>query len=319
MSENQSNQTVQSQTLAAENESQNIEANQNSGESSPQNKSNVDAPSLDSAVKDAIAAEPKNLARKLKVKIDGNETELDESEVIAGYQLRRASDGRFQEAAKLRQQAEEVIKLLKTNPRAALQHPAIGADVRKLAEEILQEELENELLDPKDREIRTLKSTLKAKEDAERQAQETVVAKEKKQAEAEYMTKYETGIKSALQQSGLPLTNLTATRMIHYLKNAMAAGYDAEPSDVVELVREDYVNEIKQLFGASDGTTLASLLGEDGLKKVRQHDISRLKSPTDAPKPAPVDDTDVDTKSRPKSKGRNLKDLFKDIDDKYGD
>lgn len=235
--------------------------------------------SLKDAVKQANETPAEAIKRKLKVKINDAEQELDEDEVVAGYQLRRASDSKFQEAARLRKEAEEIIGLFKSNPRKALEHPAIGADVRKMAEEILSEHLEEELSTPEQKRIRELEKKLAEQESRDRAKAEAEEKAKSSAAETAYITQAEKDITSALQTSGLPRTNRTVGRMIHYMQNALRAGHDVKPSEVVELVKEDYQNDIKELFGAADGATLAALLGEDGLKKVRTHDLSRLKDP----------------------------------------
>jgi glutamine synthetase len=208
------------------------------------------------AVKDAIA----NATRKFKVKVDGEELEIDEAQLLSDYQTNRAAQQRFQAAAKLHKQAEEVIQLLKTNPRAALRHPAIQANERALAEAIFAEELENDLLDPKDREIRQLK-----KQWAEREAQEQRAKQDAQQqamvaAEQQYVESYQKDISSALTTAGLPITNATVRSMTGYLQNALEAGYDMQPAQVVT-VKQD-TKSSKELFSASDAQTIALLLGE---------------------------------------------------------
>jgi len=37
-------------------------------------------------------------------------------------------------------------------------------------------------------------------------------------------------------------------------------GYEVEPSDIVALVKEDYTNDVKALFGALDGIRLLVFL-----------------------------------------------------------
>jgi hypothetical protein len=48
--------------------------------------------------------------------------------------------------------------------------------------------------------------------------------------------------------------------------------------EAVKLVREDLIEESKSIYTAAPAETLASLLGEENLKKIREYDISRLKT-----------------------------------------
>ena len=63
------------------------------------------------------------------------------------------------------------------------------------------------------------------------------------------------------------------------MTQAIENGYEnATAKDLVGLVREDYMNDIKELFGQADEDTLLSMLG-DGLteKTVKAH-MSKVKS-----------------------------------------
>ncbi len=112
------------------------------------------------AVKDAAA----EAMRKHKVKVDGQEIEVDEEELKRGYAHQKAANKKLQEGLRAKKQAEDFVKLLKTDPLKVLKDPRIGHDVRKLAEEYLASQLEDELLDPREKELRTYKEKLKTYE-----------------------------------------------------------------------------------------------------------------------------------------------------------
>ena len=59
-------------------------------------------------------------------------------------------------------------------------------------------------------------------------------------------------------------------------------GLSRDPSDYVDMVREDYMRDIQELFGSTDGDTMLKFLGEEGSKKIRASDLKRLKSTTPA-------------------------------------
>ena len=103
--------------------------------------------------------------RLYRVKIDGQEMEVDESELLAGYQRAKAANKRFEEAAKQRKQAEHFLKLLRTDPVKVLQHPEVGHDVRQLAEDYLAEIIKKEKMSPEEREKAELKEKLQALDD----------------------------------------------------------------------------------------------------------------------------------------------------------
>jgi hypothetical protein len=63
-------------------------------------------------------------------------------------------------------------------------------------------------------------------------------------------------------------------------------GYELDIETAVDLVREDYVVDTSSLFGGLDGDALVSALGEDIVKKIRKHDLARLKARTTSQQPA---------------------------------
>lgn len=229
------------------------------------------------ADKEAEALASAAAKRKYKIKVDNEELEVDEDELVRDYQLKKASYKKMSEAAKLRKQAEEVISLLKTDPRKALRHPAINADMRKLAEEIIQETLEEEMLSEEQKEIRRLK-----KEMAEKDERLTKAEKEREDRRVAAMTEkykgeYTATLEEAFKLSGLPKNKRTINRLLDYIEQALDNDIDVTPSDIAKMARSDYEEEIKALFGNVEPDTLLGLLGEESVKKLRRADVNKLK------------------------------------------
>ena len=216
--------------------------------------------------------------RKYKVKIDGDELEVDESELLAGYQTRKAADKKFQEAAMARKQAEEFIGLLKTDPVKVLTHPGLGLDFRQLAEQFIVQQLEEEMLDPRDRELKKYKAMVEEQQAEQKRQLERQQAEQAEQLKLKYTEDYSNQIVEALQSSGLPKTERTVKAMAKYLHMGLQHGVDLKAAEVVEFVKQDYINDQKELFGALDGDTLLNILGEDVANKIRKSDVKRLKS-----------------------------------------
>lgn len=249
------------------------------------------APQADSAQKaeviENLATKPDAqltpVERKLKLKIFGKEQELPESEVIRRAQLSTAAEKRLQEAHKQRSQAEEFYRLLKTDPRRVLTHPSIGVDLRKMAEEILAEELRAETLTPEQRELAQAKKELEdfRNKDLESKKQQEFRRQQALIAEAGDRMDEEFG--SALQNSGLPKSPRTLQRMAYYKEQALVNKIDVSAADIVFLVREDYQREIEELFGSTDDNALLGLLGENVAGKIRKADLARLNTNPGAP------------------------------------
>ncbi len=225
-----------------------------------------------------IAAEIK----KFKVKIDGQESEVDEAELVSGYQTRKASDKAFREGQAAKKQAEQFASLLKSDFLKVLESPELG-----LSEDQIIDQLEQYMY--KKYKFRDLpedqQRLLKDSEELQRIRDEQNESKkrqdeEKAQAlQAHYADQYSKQFVSALETSGLPKTERTIRSMVRHMTNALQNGIDVTPQEVVHLVREDYDSDYKSLYQSADPQTLIKLLGEDVVRKLVEANTSNLRSP----------------------------------------
>jgi len=115
------------------------------------------APIAPTSTPDATASTPNTttpptqaqVARMIKMKVDGQEMELPESEIIALAQQGKSANKRFQEAAAAKREAEQVVNFLKSNPKEAFKK--LGIDVRKFSEDTLLEFIQQEQMSPEQR------------------------------------------------------------------------------------------------------------------------------------------------------------------------
>jgi len=219
------------------------------------------------------------MLKKHKVKVDGEEIEVDEDEVLKNYQLKKASDKRFQEGMQARKQAEEFIRLLKTDPLKVLSHPSIGVDVKKWAEDFLVKEMQKEMMTPEQKQMEEYKSKLAKYQELEEEAKRKSEDEKKEAVRNELREGYHKQIIGALETSGLPKTEYTVGRMIHYMAKGLQGRYELDASDVVDLVRRDYINDTKALYSNLDADALVQLLGDDVAKKIRKYDLNKVKNP----------------------------------------
>ena len=98
-------------------------------------------PKEDTAAEKAVAA-----LKKLKVK--GKEIEVDDAQYHSYAQKGAAATQTWEEAAKMRKEAEGFVHLLKTDPLKILKDPNLGLDFRKIAEDYLWEQLQDEQMSP---------------------------------------------------------------------------------------------------------------------------------------------------------------------------
>ena len=207
------------------------------------------------------------LARMYKVKVDGNEVEVDEQELLRGYAHNTAAEKKMQDAANSRKEAETVLKMFKENPKEAFR--ILGSDARAFAEQVINDELEEAMMSPEQKQLKDYKRELEKYQSSEKQAKEEYEKQEHDTAMAQYTEHIQSEIISSLGTAGLPNTDRTVGRMAHYMQAALAAGYEnVTPKDVIEYVRNDYISDFKSFMGGMTEDQIEMFLGADVMRKV---------------------------------------------------
>ena len=257
-------------------------------------------------------AEAGSAGRKYTVKVNEEDVEVSEEELIRGYGRMRAANEKFEKAAAIEKNTAKLIETLKSDPAKILEH--LGFDMRTYAEKVLAQQLEEELLPEEERERRRREADLQTREEKLKQQEE-----EKRQAEAaalqqKYASEYENTIVTALKESGLPKTPQSVKRMAELMYANLEKGVDLDAKDLVQIVREDYLGDIKTLLGELEGDSLLELLGEDVAKKLRKADLARLNQ-----KPEESTEKNDDTpRKRRKPKKQTVSDFFDELNEQVG-
>jgi hypothetical protein len=224
-----------------------------------------------------VVATPAEI-RKMKLKIDGVESEYGEDEVIRFAQQGKSANKKFQEAAQMKKESEELINLIKRDPRAVLEDPRIGHNFRKLAEDFLVAQIKEEMMTPEQKKHAEMEKQLRAFESEKKQQQQQQESAQMEQLKQHYANEYQTTITTALSQTGVPKTARTVKRMAELMSQSLANGIDLPPAQLAKIVKEDYLAEMKEMFGASDEDTLLGLLGDEVSNKIRRADLKKLKN-----------------------------------------
>lgn len=240
-----------------------------------------DAPQGTAEAKVEAAAKAEEI-KKWKLKVNNQEHEVTESEMIRRAQLGYSADEKFKKANEIKTQAEDFFRMLKTDPMAVLTHPELGLDMRNLAENFLAGELKKEMMPPEQRELEDLRAykaeQTKAREDADKERMTQGQQQEFARAQKKAATEYDTKISEVLKAADLPKQPRTVKRVAEALKVALENGYDLDVETAVDMVREEYLADFKQMFGGLKGESLTKFLGDDALREVRQFDLARLKA-----------------------------------------
>ncbi len=156
-------------------------------------------------VKDAAA----EAIRKHKLKVDGQEIEVDEDELKRGYTHQKAANKKLQEGLKYRKQAEEFITAMRDPGKLVDTLQKLGWEpkqIRDVAEKYLAGVLEDEMLDPKDKELKTTKQRLEEFERKEKAQKEADEQSHQDALKKKYAEQYSQEFIEALKTTGLPPT-----------------------------------------------------------------------------------------------------------------
>ena len=291
-----------------------------SAEVSENSESNqLDAGALDASGNQAAAApaakkEVERQMRKLKLKIDGKEVEEefdpnDEEYLVRNLQLAKASQKRMQEKAELEKDIRGFFEELKKNPRKVLADPSIGLDMKKIAAEILEEEIANSQKSPEQLEKEKLENELKAiKEEREKEKEESK-KREFERLQNEAYERYDMLMSQAIESSELPKTPYVVKKMADYMLLGLQNNIDLSPQDIIPIVREEMKEDLKEMFKVMPEDAIEELIGKDTLTKIRKKNLARAKQ---APVTQPVSKMTQDTGTKAKeSKGDEPKKTFR--------
>lgn len=217
--------------------------------------------------------------RKHRLKVDGQEIEVDDEELKRGYSHQRAANKILQEGKAAKKQAEEFVKMMKDKGTLFDAIQKLGHDPRKLAEEYLAAQLEDEMLDPRDKELKSAKARLQQYEELEKRQKQELESKRDAEMKAKFSEEYTKQFTDALKESNLPATKETVAEMAKYISRSAKIGFQMTAQEAAKLVTEDIEERQRRLYSSADAETLIRLLGDQGLQKIRTYDTSRLKDP----------------------------------------
>lgn len=234
-----------------------------------------------------------------KVVLDGEELELPLDDIVKGYQKAQVSSKRFEEAARMRKEAEQLKEglaavLRSENPEetAEFLSKAFGVDFRKMAEDYLLAKMEEEetekKLTPEQKRIRELEREHARRQQEDQQRQQTEAQQKHEEETLRYYEEYTKGVTNELKRLNLPMT----TTMVKRAGDAMAAhlavlgpNEDIDMAEAVESARDGFRSEFQEYLSAMDGKALLEEIGTDLLQKIRKADVAAVRSANPAQTP----------------------------------
>ena len=231
--------------------------------------------------------EQKALA-KFKVKVDGQEVEVDENELKRSYAHAKAAAKRMEEAAELRKSYQRQIQIaegfekwidnVKNNPEALFGlAEQLGLDVDEIAMRRAAERLKYEYMDEdqrraydNERELRRYKDMEQRQAELQRQqAEQAYIAKARETVESEFVDFF--------TEQGVRPTPTMLARIAELKLGAAAAGRSLSMADAFKRVQaEQQKARLEMLANLSDEDIKA--LPKESLQKLRQTDMRQYNA-----------------------------------------
>lgn len=266
-----------------ENNSQAPQASTAAPEISDNNTDNIS----DSGTETKAEQQAQALKKKYKYKVDGNEVEeeidfSDEENIKQKLSLAKAAQKRMQESAKVKKEAEQFIKALKENPLEILQDERLmgSAKFREVAEAFLAKQLQQEMLTPEQRRQMEIENELNKYKQQEAKAKEKTEQEQMAKLQQHYQQELQSTIVEALQSVNLPKTKKTIASMASLISKSMQHGLDLDAKTLGKMVRQQYEQDLREMFESSSEDSLLSILGDSVTNKIRKADLKRLKNAT---------------------------------------
>lgn len=296
---------------------------QQSSESSSESESSDSTLDLEQSQEQTPQPTAKQIAKmkSFKYKYNGKEMdenlpfEVDDTPENRDYltrqaQMARLSTSKAQEAATLERDVRAFIDELRKNPRKALSNPHIGIDIKNLAKEILEEEITNSQKTPEQLKIEEYEAKLKDLEDDRKTREEEQRTREYDRLVEQEYERYDTLMSNALDSSDLPKSPYVVKKMTDYMIMGLNEGMDISPADVLPIVREEIMNDIKEMFGAMPLEVMEQIIGGENLTKLRKNRLAAKKGPTNPLKQ--IQDVKKPTsEKKPEGEKQTFKDFFK--------
>lgn len=235
----------------------------------------ADAAPAPDAVPEAPVQPETPAEKKYRLKVNGQEREFSEAEVLKRAQLAEAAQEKFQKAAHL----EKLEAAIQKGDRRAIQK-LLGDDrFHNFAVDYLSERLEEEEMSPKERELKSRERQLQEHEERVRYEQEQRQQQAMQQLEDHFAQKFDQEFSSAMKQLKLPPTPKAVARMAELMKQNLEMGLELPATSIAQLVKEELTTTVKSIMDGLDDESLAALLGEQVEAKLLKRSKSRLKSP----------------------------------------
>lgn len=221
-----------------------------------------------------------------KVKVDGEEREVTQQELVKSYELAQASYKRFEEAAKLRGDVDNFVDAV---TRAADSQDydlmasifrQMGADFDGVVEARIDYYINQAKLTPQQREYQKFREEQNRWDRQKQEDQEQAHNSQRQVHQDSYEKQFTNEFQEVLTANNLPVNNYTMGQITALVRSRIEAGvpYTVDMAkDMGSRVKQEYFASFKDLTSGMEGPQLADLVGTEGAGRLRKHQLSQAK------------------------------------------
>lgn len=215
--------------------------------------------------------------QRYKVKVDGQEIEVDQDELISGYRKNKAADKRFQEAAELAKQAKAITDAVEKGDVAFLEKKLGKQKTKELFEDYLIKDMEYQALSPAEKRALELehenKSLKERQQAADKQRQEAEQSKFMEKAHQDL----DQEVHEALGDLGVKPTPRLALRVVDQMIAAMESGKEtATAKDLSKRALESIHQDIAEYLPHLTPEQLIKLIPQKVRDALREYELNRV-------------------------------------------
>lgn len=228
---------------------------------------------------ESVESNPSNTPKlKYKVKVDGNELEVEENDLVANYQKGVSADKRFKEAAELKKQLEMFVDNVKSNPEFLLKELGINPYEfyqNKLLEHLEREHSESQLT-PDQKELRELKAWKDRFEKEQKDFKERRNQEEQAHEEAKIIESLDVEIAASFAELGIkrPTAEMVADLAEQMLAEYKTTKQRLPAKDAIERSKTSFQKRLNSWTNESPERIL-ELIPEQYLERIAQAYLSK--------------------------------------------
>lgn len=233
------------------------------------------------------------------LKVNGKEVQVPVDKLDSYAQLGMSATQKFEEAKKLREEAQSILDVAKTEKSAMKSLIAAGfsrEEAKSILEADLRKEYEEEDLSPDEKAKRAEKAELEKYRQAEAERQKKLEEEASSKEELAELEKIDAEIAEAIEQSDLPRNAILGKWALQYMSAFAEQGEDLSAKEAMKLVSADMKEVIRGMLSNMDAASVKQYLKDDHVKGLQEEVLKEYQSkqspfakPATVAKPAPAE------------------------------